>query len=447
MRSRAAATSTLGVPADETGPGRCPREEAAIATDPCDEGLRAAGVTVLSVLAGALGGGLLGSGAVLLDRVVDVGVVAEPAAAEATLAAIVTALVTLAIFTVWMRSVVVALAANQFSPRIVAGAMADTFQRHALTGAVLLVTAAFTLAVRIPTGELDGAPAASLALAITLVLAGLLGVLHALRSWVASLAMTSIVRDLTRTAIAAIERHGGADDTVPDVRGPTRATVRAGELGWVRSIDRPRILASLPAGATADLRVDIGSLVAEGDVLVELDADAVDDDAIRRAVDVRATRCPHVDVAFALQQLGDVAAHALQPSSMDGSTALEAVQHLGIALERLLRGGVPTGCLVDDGRAVVAGARWSVSDHLQQLIDPLVVAADRNHVTAGQLDATLVSLEELADEVGDEASTEVLRDQRARIRTGQGWPDGERLSRPTPSRRRQPPGTAVDVRS
>jgi uncharacterized membrane protein len=400
----------------------------------------------MSAAAGVSAGVVVGMVTVTIDAWATGPDVVDPDAVRATFAGLVGGLMTLAVFTLWMRTVVVGLASSQFSPRILTAALGDRFQQRILAVMIGAVAAALVIAVRLPVGSLDGAPVASLVVSAALVVLGLAAVLIALRDATTSLALPRVVAELATTALASLEVDV-PDDDLPLRRRSTTARLTAEHLGWVRSIHRRRILETLPPGTCAELRIDVGSLVAEGDVLIELDAGGVEPHDLLAAIDLRSERCPHRDPGFAIQQLADVALHALQPGSMDGTTAHEAIQHLGIVLERLLVDGLPSGHLVIADRAVVAGVRWRPEDHLQRVVDPLVIAAGGDPIAARHLEGMLSSLQELARALGDDRCVEVLQRQQRQLHATDGWSVTQETAEAPPSHRRQPVGHPLEVGS
>lgn len=128
------------------------------------------------------------------------------------------------------------------------------------------------------------------------------------------------------------------------------------------------------------------------------------------------TRASEYDLAYAIQQLVDVAEHAMTPSSLDTSTAYEALVHLRAVLDRLLQQGTPTGNLRGpDGRWIVGQRAFTTADHLRTASQRLVTVGSEDPTSAERLRAILNALAKTARLVGDTASRKVLSEQRSRL--------------------------------
>jgi uncharacterized membrane protein len=341
--------------------------------------LRAA---VQSLLAALLGVG----GAVLILQVDEAANLSLPVSsgnARAVVAGLVTAFVTLAIFSVWMRSVVASLASGQISSRIVAGYLDDDLQWELITGMSAAFTFTLTVLLHLPAEEAAGVPALSMILAVCLVILGLVTVMGALRGAVHGLAPSRIL-----TALAARARQAIDDDPVPDDDAQddpwhgdpapeAAATIEAEHTGWVRAIDRAAILDRMPARSRLGLHVDVGSFVAAGDRLASCDAGLSTRamDAIRDAIETADVRDAEADLGFVLQHLRDLAQHAFG-STGDSSLSEEALLHLRAILTQIIDTGLPSGHAVGaEDRQVIALERATVPDHLWNTLEPLVYAS------------------------------------------------------------------------
>lgn len=346
---------------------------------------------VLGVVAGAF--------VLWVDRTLGSTLPASIETARSLVAALVTAIVTLAVFTLWMRSIVVGLASSQISPRLVSSYLDDAFQWRLLVGMSAAITFTATVLLGLPMDEQELAPALSVSLALLTVVLGLVMVLMALRQGVHSLAPPRIVHSLAVQA-----RDAMLDDGVPDDPWPPgcsrlppepRAWIAATDMGWVVSVDHTRLMERLPAEAHLGLVVDVGAFVAVGDVLATCDTQVGDDAerAIRNCITVHPARSPDHDLGFALQQLRDLAQQALVSHQQDTSTAFEALLYLRVVLGELIVRHEPTGdALGPEGRAVTSIARRRTQDHIQDTLEPLVHLASQDPLSKPDVHGVLNDL-------------------------------------------------------
>jgi uncharacterized membrane protein len=350
---------------------------------------------LLAAVVGVLAGWLL----LLADQAAGLTLPTSIEAAQALMTALVSGMVTLAVFALWMRSIVAGLAAGHVSPRIVSSYLDDRFQWHLLTGMAAGVTFTATVLVGLPMENQEDAPALSVVAAGFALVLGLVMVLFALREGVRRLDPPRVVYTLAHQARHAMTSDGVPDDRWPEDRARLPEQVRhhiaAEDMGWVTWIDHQRLLDGLPEGAHLGLYVDVGAFVAHGDPSAACDQplDARTADRLRAGIVVQAVRSPDTDLGFALQQLRDLASRSLRSSEQDTSTAFEALLYLRAVLGELITLDEPSGdALGTDGRAVTSAARRRVHDHVQETLEPLVHAAGSDPLAARDLRMVLDDL-------------------------------------------------------
>jgi uncharacterized membrane protein len=349
-------------------------------------------------LTAAVGGAVLGLIILQVDEAANLTLPVPAANARAVVAGLVTALVTIALFSIWMRSIVAGLASGQVSSRIVAEHLDDELQWELITGMSAAFTFTLTVLLHLPEGDAPGVPAVAMILAISTVVLGLVLVMGALRSAVQGLSPSRLLASLAGRA-----RKAMANDPAPDGSWqvdpwhgepvPAAATaVDSDRTGWVRAIDHAAMLGVLPAHGRLGLHVDVGSFVTDGDRLASCGGSLTDQDidTVRRAIQLTDLRNPEDDLGFVLQQLRDLAQHALG-SEGDSSVSEEGLLHLRAILSELIETGVPSGHAVGDGdRAVIALERRTVSDHLWSTLEPLVYASQQGSPIARRSVATTI---------------------------------------------------------
>ncbi len=389
--------------------------------------LRFTGAVTARSLIGIAGGVALAAATLGLDRTLGWTAPVPTENARVVSGALLSGVLTIAVFTLWMRTVVVGLASGQISPRVVSSYLDDRFQR-AMTGWMVgALTYLAAVALALPTGLGDaenspdgGVPLLSGTLALLLGVAALVALLAAMRHAVDSLSPPHLIRVLADQANERVASPRLPDDPLPEVRpDPLELQhLRSESMGWIREVDYGSITARLPAGSIALLPLAIGDFVAPGETLLLFDDEVADDDhdQIRTAIVIDRTRDTDADLAFAVQQLVDVVQHALGPNSNDTSTAYEALVHLRAVLHGVLRRGRASGCY-DGGedRMVVCTAGWEPSDHLDAALERLRNAVARDTVATRSLMDTLKLLQHTAEEVDDGRSQQLLIAEQHRL--------------------------------
>lgn len=350
----------------------------------------------------ALTAGLAGTLSALLTLHVDAATnltLPVPAAnARAVVAGLVTALVTIALFSVWMRSVVAGLTSGQVSSRIVAEYLDDDLQWELITGMSAAFTFTLTVLLHLPPDDAPVVPAASMIVAVCTVILGLVMVMGALRSAVQGLAPSRLLATLAGRARTAIHNDptpdgGWQEDPWHGESNPEAAAiVESDRTGWVRTIDHAAILAVMPGHGRLGLHVDVGAFVTTGDQLASCDATLSDQDidTVRGAIHLTDLRHPEDDVGFVLQQLRDLAGQALG-SEGDSSVSEEGLLQLRAILGELIETGIPSGHAVGtEDRVIVALERRTVSDHLWNTLEPLVYASQQGSPIARRSVATTI---------------------------------------------------------
>ncbi|MFA9444665.1 DUF2254 family protein [Egicoccus sp. AB-alg6-2] len=355
-----------------------------------------------------------------LDRLLRIGIPVDSSMAQALLGACLGGVLTIAVFALWMRTVVVGLASGQVSSRILVAYLDDRFQRRVLGVMVSMFSYLASVMVLLP-ADAEAIPLLSASVGFAAVIAALIGVLLAMRNAVSSLSMPSVVRTLADQVLDLLAEEPWPNDALPVPAGrPTGTVIRSRTLGWIQGIDFDGLLDALPAGATLELGLDVGDFVAEGERVATLSVD-VDEDTqarLRAAFTVTRTRSTRLDLAYAVQQLVDIAEHAMAPHSSDTSTAYEALVHLRGVLHVLIRRGTATGCRRgEDDRAVVSGAAWSPADHLTAVFERLHTAVPDASMCR-QVQATVEALQGTADEVGDDDAWATLDRLREELSAG-----------------------------
>lgn len=359
--------------------------------------LRLGEITFSMCVATAAGVGV-GLSALALDREwlwpppVDVGTVAG---VRVLLGSVTGGLITVAVFGLWMRTVVVGMMASHFSPRTLLAFLDDRFQRNLLAFMSAGVVAVLVILLRMPADENAPAPLVGSLLAVIIVLASMAGVLLAIQHATRSLSLPELVSRLTDDAIKVLDHYPRARIELSSIPppAPTSRKVMATATGWVTAINIDHMRKALPPGGVIHLRCRVGGFVTPRHpvALVSLrEADAgadarADLDAIANAVNLARTRSPDRDLAFAVSQLVDVGTFALQ-ERWDTATAHEVLVHLGAVLAEIVSRGLPRLNDSDsDGRRIYDDAGWDAADLVQLCAERMRGPAARDPEVARHL--------------------------------------------------------------
>lgn len=378
---------------------------------------RAAGRLVLRTLTGVAGGTAAAAAIAATDRALDLTLPVVVDHAQLLLGTLVGATITVVVFALWMRTVVVGLLSDQVSPRIVTGYLDDGYQRW-LVGVGVAVIAFLAVAVlSLPDPQTaPGAPALTTTLGIIAALVATAGVLWSVQVAVRDLSLPHVIRQLADQALEVLDLHADADHEPPDHEpGEDVERLTATTMGWVTHVDRAGLLAAVPDGTTVTLDADVGDFVATHQVIVRCDRQLDDDqrDAVLEALTLGRTRSAEHDLAFAIQPLVDVAEHAMGATSNDTSTAHEALVHLRAVLHELLLRGPVTGWWTDgEGRWLRNSKIREPNDHVTTPMDRLAAVASTRPMRA-DLGVVLRHLRTTADTIGDDRTRDALDDRIA----------------------------------
>lgn len=334
---------------------------------------------------------------------VTLGTVAD---ARVLLGAVASGLITVAVFGLWMRTVVVGLMAAHFSPRTLLIFLDDRFQRILLAAMSAGVVAVLVILLRMPTDQQAAAPLVSMVLVVVIALAAMAGVLLAIQHATRSLSVSELVSRLAEDAMQVLDRHPPTRVEVTEVPAPLhpQQTVLAPGSGWVTRIDIDRMRRALPAGGVVHLRCRVGEFVTPRRPVALVSSIKPDEQAdlaaVAGAVRLARTRSPDMDLAFAVSQLVDVGTFALQARA-DTSTAHEVLVHLEIVLEEIVeRGPTRLHDRDEDGRCVYDEDGRDPVDLVQLCVERLRDQVARDPQAARQLIHMLRQLRKVAGECG-----------------------------------------------
>lgn len=297
------------------------------------------------------------------------------------------AALTVAGITFWVRSASVQLAASQYTPRVVQGALHDWFQQS-MMGLLLGIFTYLVVVFRaLPeVGGEGGVPQLAALGGPVLTGGSVLAVLVAIRNGVNSMQPGELARGITDTTIDRIRIHHprlarvsepGVQSAVPDRAGHM---IRALGSGWVQRLDEEQLLAPLPAGSVVQVDVRVGLFMTRRRPIATIWSDqplpADVDDRVRRAVRLGRARSSTNDIDYGIQQLVDIAVGSLSSHISDEAGAYEVIANLEMVLRELLARELPPRAYRDaEGREIIRRREFSIDDYVRDAFDRLRLAA------------------------------------------------------------------------
>jgi uncharacterized membrane protein len=287
-----------------------------------------------------------------------------------------------------MILVVLALASNQYTSRIL-----RNFMRSRVTQVVLgIFTGAFTYSLivlrTIRSGD-EGAFVPSLAVffGFLLALGGVGALMFFIHHIASSIQASSIIASVAQETIAAIDRlfpeplGQGPDED--DDEQPLRPlaqrkwqAVPAGESGYIQSVNSAAIL-RLARDRKTIVRMEhgIGEFVVQNTTLASLALDDPPDQetiaALEATFSISHHRTVEQDAAFGIRQIVDVALKALSPGINDTTTAVMCVDYLTAILARIAPRRIPSSRRYEEGELRVIAKGPSFESLLAESFDQI----------------------------------------------------------------------------
>jgi uncharacterized membrane protein len=311
------------------------------------------------------------------------------------------------VFTITM--LVLQLASNQLSPRVMRTFLRDRANQVVL--GLFVATFVYTLIVlgevRAPTDGGDGfVPAVSIWVAFALLLASVGAFIYYIDHMAHAIRASTVIASIWAETAAAIDRlypeRIGSEPRepieLPDAAGPA-VVLAAPAAGVLVAVDEDQLMTLATKGdRSLELVPAVGDFVTEGSPLARLrgswDRDAADE--VRAAVGLETERTLDQDAAFGVRQLVDIATRALSPGTNDPTTAVQALDRIHDLLRRLATREIPSPVRTIDGRARLLLHRPGWDDYVRLGLDEIRLASDRQLQVTRRLYAVLDDLAEVA---------------------------------------------------
>lgn len=300
---------------------------------------------------------LLGALLIELDQNIrsPVGFRGGPESAQTFLSTISSSMITFTGLVFTITIVVLQLASQQFSPRVLRTFLRDRHSQFALG----VFTATFTYALivlRSVRTEVSAGgefvPAVSVTVAFVLVVLSLalfVAYIHHIAQSIRVPSITSAISKETRSAITDIYDHEHTEAPLPLPAGGSISEIPAPKRGIVTALDRDRLVALAEADdCVVEILPAIGDYVPEGAPLLRIHGGHEHDPGdFADHVGLGPERTTQQDPAFGFRQLVDIAERALSPGVNDPTTAVQCLDEIHDLLRRLAGRAFPSGQRLD----------------------------------------------------------------------------------------------------
>ncbi len=328
-----------------------------------------------------------------------------PDSARSILSTIAASMVTFlgVVFSITM--VVLQLASNRFSPRVLRTFLKDRTSQATL--GVFVATFTFSLAalrgVR-PAGS-SAVPIVSATVAFALVVASLVTFVAYVNHMARAIRISRIAAAIGDETADVIERHHGNEqelerfDYMASISSQPSRTISAENGGNIDAINATR-LADLAADADVLLLLEaqLGQFVPRGAPLIAVHGDGeLDDERVLAQVDLAEERTMTQDPAFGFRQLVDIAERSLSPGTIDPTSAVQALDQIHDLLRDLAGRDLPPHRAARDvegrPRVVIPSMTWD--EYLDLAVDEIVLYGQGSIQVSARLRAMLHDLEKV----------------------------------------------------
>ncbi len=332
---------------------------------------------------------------------------AEPETARGLLSAIATAVASMAATTFSITIVALALAAQQYTPKMLHNYMSGRGNQVAL--GVLAGTFVYSLLVlRSVRTDPDFVPMLALTAGLALALGSMGVFIYFIHHIASTIQGTSITADIERRTLATIGRafREWAGEAAEEVPTGGVAVPAEGASGYVQVVEIEELVGLM---AEHDLLLlvkrGVGAFVPRGGVLATLSPqERVSEEAVREVRNrfkIGEQRTHQQDVEYGVYQLVDVAIRSLSPSFNAITTASTCIDHIGSILRQLAPMDLPPWRRYQrDGETRVILPSPTFGDVLTLGFDQIRTLGESHQVILIQLLEVILDLEEVTEDPG-----------------------------------------------
>ena len=360
------------------------------------------------------------------------------------------------VFTITM--LVLQLAANQLSPRVMRTYLRD--RKNQVVLGLFVATFLFTLVVlrevRSPDGDEGFVPGVAVWVSFALLVASIGAFVFYIDHMAHAIRASTVIANIGDEARQALDRlypADGADNSAqPEDRdlGTLVREVHADRSGVLMGIDDDALVEVMHnRGMAAKVIPTVGDFMTRGSVLFQLFEPTRDpgtrrtehgrdiDDQLRGALTIGNERTMQQDLAFGLRQLVDIGARALSPGTNDPTTAVQAIDQVHDLMRQLVRRPFPSPLRRDtDGVVRLSRPTHGWEAYVALAFDELRLYGAGHLQVTRRLAFALRDLASIAPGSRDLALLDQLHrlergierdfdDQRDRARAGRGSPQGQ----------------------
>ncbi|GAB3566686.1 DUF2254 domain-containing protein [Spirosoma luteolum] len=345
------------------------------------------------------------------------------------LSAIAGSMLTVAGLTFTLTLSAISQVSSQYSPRLLRNYMSDRVNQVVM-GYFMGAFAYCLIVLRTIRGsdEIRFVPSIAVVVGLLLALGGVMALIFFIHHIAQSMQVGTIVHDLTQDTLKTIDRLFPAKlgEPVPHrarqqqqiddwLREPAGWTfVRINASGYLQHIDTDRLL-KLATEHQLLVRLDynIGDFVGQNVPMLafrsshESSPDRADreslTDALQGCVAIGRYRTIKQDVGFGIQQLVDIILRALSPSTNDTTTAIMALDYLGVVMGELTRRPFPEPWRSDGEQLRVITRSASFETLARQAFDLVRINSQGNHALYMRLLDVLASAANQTQDTGRRA--------------------------------------------
>lgn len=303
-----------------------------------------------------------------------------PESAREVLSTIASSMLTFTALVFSITILVLQLASNQFSPRVIRTFLEQRVTKVALGVFVGTFVYAVAVLAQVRAEPAPFVPAIATWIALVMVLASVavfISYIHRMTHGIRAITVIARIAEETREAIDRMFPTDVAKQAspaaVPALGVPDAEITHDGTPGVITFVDAEGLVAlATECGCVLELVPKIGDFVPTDEVLLRAWGTPPEAKRCRMMIAFDVERTIEQDPAFGLRQLVDIAIRALSPGTNDPSTAGQALDHLYDLLRRLAKRTFPSPARADaSGRVRLIVNAYELGDYFGLALDEI----------------------------------------------------------------------------